>query len=267
MKKMYLLIVLGILIFFPISTNAEELDLERISDVNASLDVEFKEELEECKKEYKDLIQNNQIKLNSEGYIVVDKNDDLEMELIDDMNYMVKSGIAYFDGFTLRPRKNVKVDNFSFESEKISYAGVTSGFNLDRTWYSILRAYDISVNNKNELKRYTKAMSSSNPNVYASGMAAAISYWVGKVKPGGDWDYKVQNGYKPYNRKWTMYLKNSTPVKTTEWFGNYNYGFTGKLFFSKSVLLSASEVVSIQTSHTHDNAEDKAAISCGYGES
>ena len=87
------------------------------------------------------------------------------------------------------------------------------------------------------------------------------------MKKNGAWDYKVSSDYGPYNKKWSMVLKNSIAVHTAEWFGNYNYGFIGKVLFSLSELKGGSQLVSLVWSHKLDDAEDTSAITVGYGES
>ncbi len=76
-----------------------------------------------------------------------------------------------------------------------------------------------------------------------------------KMMPGGGWDYKVQPGYSPYNKEWTAYCKYDTEYRTSEWFGNYNYGLTGRFQFSLSVLKAGAGVAAGGA----DSPEDTAA--------
>lgn len=76
-------------------------------------------------------------------------------------------------------------------------------------------------------------------------VALATGYWIAKVEPNGDWDYKTQHGYSPYNKTFCCgYSRNFHMHQTSEWIGNYNYGYTGKLLFSLSVLKLGSNAVS-----------------------
>lgn len=84
---------------------------------------------------------------------------------------------------------------------------------------------------------------------------------------GGDWDYKVVPGYSPYYKEWTAVQRYTTSTKTSEWFGNYNYGFTGSYLFSLSTLLAGGDGVSLIFHHTMDDLQDKTDVTQGYNES
>lgn len=127
-----------------------------------------------------------------------------------------------------------------------------------------LHAYSIALNNKATLQNYWNTMASVAPE---SAYASAVGWWIGKVQSGGAWDYKSVSGYAPYNRRWNATQKNITVVRTSEWFGNYNYGFTGKLLFTENILLLGGDGVSLVFNHQIDDQADKDAIRTGYGES
>ncbi|MFB5759570.1 polymorphic toxin type 44 domain-containing protein [Paenibacillus medicaginis] len=101
----------------------------------------------------------------------------------------------------------------------------------------------------------------------AAAYSGTAGYWVGKVRPKGAWDYKTVPGYTPYNKLWTARVKNGTEFRTSEWFGNYNYGFTGKELFSLSMLFAGGDGAGILFGNGPDNEEDKASIRQGYNES
>ena len=127
-----------------------------------------------------------------------------------------------------------------------------------------LRAYDISKSNKEFLRNNIKKVAVVNP---SGALTSTIALWVAKVRSGGEWDYKSVAGYKPYNKEWNAILKNNSIVKkTTELFGNYNYGFTGMLFFNESILLAGGDAVSWVHNGSVDSPEDKRAISQGCKE-
>ena len=69
---------------------------------------------------------------------------------------------------------------------------------------------------------------------------ATCQYWYAKIQPGGVWDYKVQSPYKPYNKYFCMtYGINDSKKnyhRTSEFMGNYNYGFTGRVLFNLTTL-------------------------------
>ena len=130
-----------------------------------------------------------------------------------------------------------------------------------------LNAYKIAQNNRNEIINFMNTILVSNPSQPAAATSATIGYWVGKVKTGGAWDYKNVKGFTPYNKKWNAVQRYTTSTKTSEWFGNYNYGFTGSVLFSKKILLAGGDAVSWVHNGETDSKEDKAAIKQGYNES
>ncbi|WP_270165533.1 polymorphic toxin type 44 domain-containing protein [Paenibacillus sp. SYP-B4298] len=99
--------------------------------------------------------------------------------------------------------------------------------------------------------------------------AATTALWIVRVKAGGIWDYKLQPGYSPYNKSWLTYTRYSEnpSVRTSEWFGNYNYGFTGRFLFSLNILYAGGDGAGLIWGNGFDDAGDKAAIKMGYDES
>lgn len=96
-------------------------------------------------------------------------------------------------------------------------------------------------NNRTELKNYLRQMEilkETNPGV--SPGVALLNYWIGKVQSGGAWDYKTVPGYSPWNTILCLtYGINNSKVnyhRTSEFMGNYNYGFTGRMIFPLSIL-------------------------------
>lgn len=97
-------------------------------------------------------------------------------------------------------------------------------------------------------------------------MASAIGYWVGKVQEGGDWDYKSKPNYAPYDRVFCCdYGKNNSKKfvhLTSEYIGNYNYGYTGSILFNLSVLKLGSFAAA--GFDADKDAGDQPAIEEGY---
>lgn len=81
-----------------------------------------------------------------------------------------------------------------------------------------------------------------NPNLSPGG--ATVGFWVSKVEPGGDWDYKVQPGFAPYNSMFCCYFNSNFNHVTSEYIGNFNYGYTGSYLFDLETLHLGSKVVS-----------------------
>lgn len=96
--------------------------------------------------------------------------------------------------------------------------------------------------------------------------STTVGWWISKVQEGGAWDYKRVSGYKPWNKKWNAKQRWTTSVKTSEWFGNYNYGYTGHYLFTLNILLAGGDGVSLAFHHTFDDSQDKKDITQGYKE-
>ena len=93
-------------------------------------------------------------------------------------------------------------------------------------------------------------------------------YFVDKVKPGGDWDFKAQEEWTLNSS--TTYSYNGLTLRYDD-IGNIHYGYVGRVLFEESTLLRAGGMVQIYT-HTSrwyfcnsnfDDQHDQWAI--GYG--
>lgn len=98
-------------------------------------------------------------------------------------------------------------------------------------------------------------------NPYANPYASTVGFWVGKVMEGGDWDYKVQPGFAPYNKQFCAYFDNKWNHITSEYIGNFNYGYTGSLLFTLNVLHIGSSAVA---GSVEKDQADWPAIDAGY---
>lgn len=99
--------------------------------------------------------------------------------------------------------------------------------------------------NYNTLDEYHKDMLQLvlvNPNL--SPWGATVGFWISKVEPGGDWDYKVQPGFAPYNSMFCCYFDSNFNHVTSEYIGNFNYGYTGSYLFDLDTLHWGSSAVS-----------------------
>lgn len=84
--------------------------------------------------------------------------------------------------------------------------------------------------------------------------------WVGKVRERGVWDYKVKKG--PWNKEYNCtYGGNNNQIRTAEFIGNYNYGYTGSFLFSLDTLHFGSYAVS---GFNPRDVDDWPAIDEGY---
>ena len=109
-------------------------------------------------------------------------------------------------------------------------------------------------------------LSQSDPRVHPS--SSTISFWISKVKPEGPWDYKKVQGFSPASKVLCLTYgvndckKNSH--KTSEFMGNYNYGYTGRFLFPLTVLKRGSDAVAGDI--TKRDEHDYPAIEEGYAD-
>ena len=97
---------------------------------------------------------------------------------------------------------------------------------------------------------------------WSDAYGTTVGYWVGKVRGGGDWDYKSTNEYRPSSKIFCSYYDGTYHHITSEYMGNYNYGYTGSYLFSLQILGTGSFVVAkfdISDVHT-----DWPAIVAGF---
>ncbi|MGG6313780.1 polymorphic toxin type 44 domain-containing protein [Paenibacillus macerans] len=186
---------------------------------------------------------------------------------MDDVNFAISVGGVSFDSnFDIKVASQNEITNIVFSNDLIKKRideGLVHPYS-DPGAPPTLQAYHIASNNYDYMERYLNAIAGGilgDPN---KAVTAPIEMWVGKVKPNGEWDYKAVNGYKPYNKEWTAYTRNSIEIKTSEWFGNYNYGFTGSFIFSLSTLYTGGDLVSQIKNGAPDDFSDKQAIAQGY---
>ena len=94
-----------------------------------------------------------------------------------------------------------------------------------------------------------------------------VGWWVGKVMPEGDWDYKVQPGYSPWYKEFCMlHYDGVVRDHNSKWLGNYNYGYTGELLFSLQTLYNGGDAISYLLNGIPDGSEAKEAIEWGYND-
>ena len=115
-----------------------------------------------------------------------------------------------------------------------------------------------------DLEDYLITQMSYNP---SGAHAATTGVWLARVRPGGIWDYKSSEDYgADYRTEYycTYGLNNSkTGIRTTEFMGNYNYGYTGSMLYTLSILKAGSTAVS---GFNPKDVEDYPAITEGYND-
>ena len=214
------------------------------------------------------------VSLNELGQIVIhtsaeelDVDDaifDKYIESMNDINFAVEKGGAYFDeNFNVQIRSQEEVTEFVWaKDQQEANSGFIEPFNSP-----MLYAYDKALQNKNELDEFFWAIA-GNPFGNPSGAyPATVGYWVAKIREGGAWDYKIVPGYAPYDKLWYTYTKSTQTYRTSEWFGNYNYGFTGRYLFSLSILLAGGDFAAGHYwGNPPDSPGDKAAVTFRFND-
>ncbi|HBQ86066.1 MAG TPA: hypothetical protein DD811_06270 [Syntrophomonas sp.] len=189
---------------------------------------------------------------------------------MENINEIIQLGVASFDeNFDLKvasPEETINI--ISERDKKLQQSGTRSTNKFDTqsimpTSLPVLDAYAIASDNYEIISDYFDAIQ-----VYApwSAYPSTVSYWISKIKERGAWDYKVQPGYSPYNKQWQTLTLYTSSVRTSEWFGNYNYGFTGRFLFSLSILHAGGDGASYVFNHTIDDQEDRDAVTFGYND-
>ena len=228
------------------------------------------------------VVDNGLVSLNDDGTLSVNTTEllpNVDSELLEDYKDSIKDTndiiLATGGAITFDQNYNLNIGTQEEIAEGVFQTDQNKQFSNDSIISPMadpdaprnLNVYYIAGKNRDHIKKFRKTLSTTigvNP---SSVFSATVGYWVGKVKPGGAWDYKTVSGYKPYNKMWKARVKNGTQLRTSEWFGNYNYGFTGKELFPLSILLAGGDGAGIVFGSGPDDEKDKAAIRQGFKES
>jgi hypothetical protein len=230
-------------------------------------------ELNQMKKIHKMIVKRGLAYLNSDGTIAintnatelaVDKNMfEKYLKNIDDVNFVVTEGVASFDKeYNLKVESKDEITKRVYEKDQKQQEEPMISPMYVPNAPPTLRAYSIASSNRNTLKALYVGLANGIYGNAASAYSSTLGFWIAKVRPNGAWDYKVVSGYSPYNKEWSAIARYNTDYRTSEWFGNYNYGLTGHYLFSLSVLLNGGYFAGMGS----EDANDKAAITQGYNE-
>ncbi|AYV67614.1 MULTISPECIES: polymorphic toxin type 44 domain-containing protein [Bacillota] len=210
------------------------------------------------------LLNKELISLNDDKKLIISQdanNLEIDSSLFDDYkkriesaNFAVGEGIAWYDEnlqITFLPDEEIteKVyQNYQIE-KSLGLSGPISTMATVLDVKTMMDKNYRAVNSINTVGRVT----------------IARAYWVGKVREGGAWDYKVVKGFSPWYKTFSMVLPNgSTETHNSKWLGNYNYGYTGRVVFNKTVLLIGGDLVGLGKNQKPDDAQAKDAIRRGY---
>lgn len=151
--------------------------------------------------------------------------------------------------------ENPELLNAATTKTKINLLAVDNGL-------SSINLKSIVEKNRDELEKIYTSMLKTNPKGAYSG---AVGYFVGKVRENGAWDYKVKSGYKPWYKEFNAATYDGKKVINSEYIGNYNYGYTGELLFSKKILLIGGATVGAGT-RTPEDEKDRNTITKGFND-
>ncbi|MCH1641388.1 polymorphic toxin type 44 domain-containing protein [Paenibacillus timonensis] len=268
MKKVYVLI-LAISLFF--------CSFAGLTSANSQTDLELT--AEQYQEIHTKVVENNYVSLTNDGQIVISataESIDIDPYLfneylanINTINHAIRSGGVKFDSnYNLQIAPVDEIAQIVYERDQQKKKELNNSIVpfSDPGAPPVLQAYTIARNNYLEMEQIWNSLALGIGGNASAATTYVLGFWVGKVKPGGAWDYKAVSGYTPYNKEWQARVRNGTEIRTSEWFGNYNYGFTGKFLFSLSILYTGGDVVSQITGGAPDDFSDKAAIAQGYNE-
>lgn len=277
-KKLAFSLFLAALILLKITPNNASAE-EKITTTQELHDLIVKSDLANLDETGQILIDKEASSLNVSEEIYEEYTEDLK-----ELNSGVEQELMYFDEnfqiHLLSPEEIVKkVLDESLKNPEERYINENE---FDFTDFVTLAAAPPSKNIKNLVLENRKGLDSFYNTAitaqrYGGGDAftSTVGYFVGKVMPGGAWDYKVVSGYSPWSKEFTGTFFDGTRVINSAYIGNYNYGFTGELLFSKNALLTAGDGVSIITTFMDnakklqfkaslDGEDDKIPVRKGY---
>lgn len=222
------------------------------------------------------LRDSGKLMVGNDGLLYVEENNNLTdvsgydafIDLINVCNESISDGILMADAEAVEIKSIMQYDE-----EQVPYALSSStkqNSNPRVAPYNVAHGCSVQAcslitmcqNNYNTLQEYYEDMlqlSLVNPNL--SPWGATVGFWINKVQPYGDWDYKRQIGFKPYDSEFCCYFNSNFNHVTSEYIGNFNYGYTGSYLFSLDVLHFGSAAVD---GFTSKDLKDWPAIDAGY---
>ena len=223
---------------------------------------------------HKLVIEQDLASLNDEGQIVISAT---EKELriskslfeeyekaMDSANKFVILGIASFDeDYQIIVPSQDEVADIVAENDKnneisTKIAGPDPGLEE-------LNLKSLVENNRTELEDIYDTALELWPFTNVDPYTTTVGFFVGKVREGGEWDYKVQPGYSPWYKEFEAYTYDGKEVISSEFIGNYNYAYVGEFLFSKSILLLGGGAVGAGVGQPEDD-KDRNTITRGYND-
>jgi hypothetical protein len=110
---------------------------------------------------------------------------------------------------------------------------------------------------------YYSSAASGNPSQTA--LVSSAFWFKGKVQARGPWDYKTQPGWGGSSKQWYAETHTGFRYVTTEYIGNYNYGYTGQFLFPLQILWYGGQYANGNIWVPEDK-NDRAAIQDGFND-
>lgn len=221
-------------------------------------------EIESDREEYLRLTAAGSIYVDESGKLCYDNASVISQSLLsslNDINHLVDIGVLFYS-----PAENnfvaVEHDEDFFIRETGDNADLCSpyAYMCDCT-YPKLELGALVKSNTKIIRNYFISTAKVNP---SGALAATIGYWVGKVNHKGDWDYKVTFTSSRYCCNYGKSNSKTGYHLTGEFIGNYNYGYTGSILFSLSVLKAGS--IAAAGFDLDKDLDDHPAIEEGYND-
>lgn len=302
-KKSFIFLFVFTLLFGSLSLNAfaEEQNIENnlstyeIPSIEEAIDFEKRTD-----KVLRKSINLNLISLDDNGkikYLGDQKslkiNDDLYaefLERIDSINFLVEKKVASVnENFEVTLATPEEIAEISFNEGRnsldnyaapisIDYYPAPTSLNyypapisinnyavpiVDNGYYPYINLKTLVTNNRKEIVDFFYNTQKIAP---TSAYSATVGYWVGKVMEHGPWDYKRVSGFSPYTKKWDAGTYSGRKIITTEYIGNYNYGFTGEFLFSLNTLYLGGQIANGLKFWQPEDENDRRAIREGYND-
>ncbi|RAW16142.1 hypothetical protein DC345_11735 [Paenibacillus taichungensis] len=255
------ILAMGLFIIFNTSAHAADSEVIDVSEVQQ---LHEKAKSLELVKVVNGAIDINEIKINKDKLEVTNENAYQDyLKGLESTNLLIEGGYAYIDDNN-DPQivSEEKIQKLSSEE-----TGQLSS-NEIKPFAEILDLKGMVNANRAELSTYYW-------NVYYSSaitgqplqtaiMSSAL-WFKGKVQARGPWDYKTQPGWGGASKQWYADTHTGRRYVTTEYIGNYNYGFTGQFLFPLTILFYGGQYANGNIWSPED-MNDRAAIQDGFND-
>ncbi|WP_156922157.1 hypothetical protein [Cohnella thermotolerans] len=160
------------------------------------------------------VVENGLASLTDDGQIVINATAselgvdsdlfDKYLQNMDAINFDVSiGGVSFDDHFNIKVGSQTEVAEAVYQNSLDKRAeGEQLVVPFSDPGAPVLQAYSIANSNYHTVVNYYNALATG---IYADPTAAyeaTVGMWVAKVRPGGDWDYKVVSGYSSYYKEW-----------------------------------------------------------------